>query len=536
MLHSFFVVSLIYLLYKWSITKHDRYLSFFVFTLGLSLSHHLLVIFLFPGFTYLLFSNKKFIQKPTLTYLIKKIGLLVAGLTPYAYIFAAAATIPAISWDNVTTISNFFSLLLRKSYGTFQSGPSFAQSFVSRLIQFPYMGEFMLNDFTVIGVLLAIVGCIAQYKKRRKLWNFFFILFFFMGPFYFFYASYYIIDSFSLATFERFLLPSYMIITIWIGEGIVASHAAISQFTKKSLAPIFYILFLILPISLLFINYPKISILKNDRTAENHALDTLATAPKNSIVILQYDTTLFNTQYVYYTQKVRPDIKLLHFTKLYMGQLTDQIKKYYPDVYVPNGSGAKFMDQFVLENSKKFPIYVNTDLPLAVKDSYWVRHGLLFRFYTKDTLPSASQIFAENERLWKIYSDPLSGSLGKYQNLMLSNVITFYKDARLELGRLYEDGQLYDKALVHYHQAFRLDPRLPDAPYRMGIVYAKQGKCVQSQKFLNTAITIAPAKADYYYSMGQLFKNCFKDPSKAAAYEKMYQEKKNASQVQVEQL
>ena len=119
---------------------------------------------------------------------------------------------PAISWDNVTTIPNFFNLILRKTYGTFQSGPSFAQSFVSRLIQFPYMGEFMLSDFTIVGVLLAIMGCVVQFKLRRKLWNFLFILFFFIGPFYFFYASYYIIDRFSLATFERFLLPSYCLL------------------------------------------------------------------------------------------------------------------------------------------------------------------------------------------------------------------------------------------------------------------------------------------------------------------------------------
>ncbi len=536
MFHNFFVVSLIYLLYKWSVTKQEKYLSFFTLTLGLSLSHHLLVLFLFPGFVYFVFSNKKLLPKLSLKYFVKKLGIFMTGLSPHLYVFAAASTIPAISWDNVTNISNFFSLILRKSYGTFQSGPSFAQSFVSRLIQFPYMGEFMINDFTIMGVLLAIIGCIAQFRKRRKLWNFFFILFIFTGPFYFFYASYYIIDSFSLATFERFLLPSYMIIAIWLGEGIVASHGVISRYTKKSLAPIFYLLFLILPVSLFFINYPKISILKYDRTAENHAIDILATVPKNSIMILQYDTTLFNTQYVYYTQKLRPDIKLIHFTKLFLGQLTDQLEKYYPELHVPKSSEAKFMDEFILVNSKKFPVYVNTDLPLSVKDSYWVRQGLLFRFYTKDTLPTASQIFAENERLWKIYSDPLSGSLGKYQNLMLSNVISFYKDARLELGRLYEAGELYDDALIHYKQARRLDPRLPEAPYRMGIVYAKQGACTQSRKYLNTAIAIDPKKADYYYSMSQLFKNCFKDPSKAAVYERMYQEMKNASQVPVEQL
>lgn len=536
MLHSFFVVLLTYVLYKWSVSKRDRYLSFFTLALGLALSHHLLTVFLFPGFLYVIVSNKKALPKLTLQYLAKKVGLLAAGLMPYLYIFAAASTTPAISWDNATTIPNFLNLVLRKTYGTFQSGPSFAQSFVSRLIQFPYMGEFMLTDFTAVGMLLALIGCFTQFKHRRKVWNYLFMLFFFIGPFYFFYASYYIIDRFSLATFERFLLPSYMIVAIWIGEGIMASVRFLSKFSKKSFTPLFYLLFLILPISLFFINYPKISILKHDRTAENHASDILATVPKNSIMILQYDTTLFDTQYVYYTQKIRPDIKVIHFSKLFMGQLTDQIKKYYPDLYLPKTTEEKFMDDFVRENAKKFPIYVNNDIPVALKDTYWVRQGLLFRFYTKETLPPAQAIFAENERLWKLYKDPLSGSLKKYNNLMLSNILDFYKDARMELGRMYEDAQMYEQALVHYKAAQKLLPELPDAPYRMGIVYAKQGKCKESEKELLRAIYSNPQNADYYFSISQVYKSCFKDPSKAATYEKLYQEKKNASQVPVEEL
>ncbi|OGK18437.1 hypothetical protein A3D80_00365 [Candidatus Roizmanbacteria bacterium RIFCSPHIGHO2_02_FULL_40_13b] len=535
-LHCFFSSTLVYLLYKWSTSRKDRYLSIFALVLGLSLSHHLLTIFLFPAFIYFFHANREKLPKFTPKYLAKKLTLLSLGLTPYLYIFIAASTTPAISWENVTTVQNFLNLVLRRTYGTFQSGPIFAQNFISRLIQFPYMLEFIKTDFTIVGVFLAIIGCIGQFRKRRQLWIYFFLIFLFVGPFYFFYASYYIIDRFSLATFERFLLPSYMIITIWIGEGIIVSYKILTKFTKKQLAPSFYLLFLVLPISLLFINYPKISILKNDRTAENHALDILSTVPQNTILILQYDTTLFDTQYVYFTQKVRPDIKLFHFYKLYQGQLTNQIKKQYPDLIVPSGMKEKFIAKFVSENAKKFPIYINNPIPVNIKDSYWVRLGLLFRFYTKSNLPKTAEIFKENERLWTQYSNPLSGSLGKYNNLMLSNILDFYKDGRLELGRMYEDSQMYDKALFHYLKAQQLEPELDEAPYRMGIVYAKKGNCHKSKEALSTAIAITPSKADYYFSMSQLYKNCFKDLKKASIFEKMYQEKKSATQLPVEKL
>src|SRR3990167_4518203 len=478
-LHCFFSSTLVYLLYKWSTSRKDRYLSIFALVLGLSLSHHLLTIFLFPAFIYFFHANREKLPKFTPKYLAKKLTLLSLGLTPYLYIFIAASTTPAISWENVTTVQNFLNLVLRRTYGTFQSGPIFAQNFISRLIQFPYMLEFIKTDFTIVGVFLAIIGCIGQFRKRRQLWIYFFLIFLFVGPFYFFYASYYIIDRFSLATFERFLLPSYMIITIWIGEGIIVSY---------------------------------------------------------KILTLQYDTTLFDTQYVYFTQKVRPDIKLFHFYKLYQGQLTNQIKKQYTDLIVPSGMKEKFIAKFVSENAKKFPIYINNPIPVNIKDSYWVRLGLLFRFYTKSNLPKTAEIFKENERLWTQYSNPLSGSLGKYNNLMLSNILDFYKDGRLELGRMYEDSQMYDKALFHYLKAQQLEPELDEAPYRMGIVYAKKGNCHKSKEALSTAIAITPSKADYYFSMSQLYKNCFKDLKKASIFEKMYQEKKSATQLPVEKL
>lgn len=536
LLHCFFSSLLIYLLYQWYITKKDRYLSWFVLTLGLSLSHHLLTVFLFPGFAYLILTNKSKLPKLTPRYLIKKVILLATGLTTYFYIFLAAWSIPAISWDNATNSTNFLNLVLRRTYGTFQSGPIYAQTFFSRLIQIPYVGEFTWADFTTVGILLALIGCMSQYKRDRKLWTFFSLIFLFTGPLYFFYASYYIVDRFSLATFERFLLPSYLIITVWIGEGIVAAFKRLSSLTKKSLAQSFYLIFLILPIALLFINYPKISILKNDRTAENHARDILATVPKNSIVILQYDTSLFDTQYVYYTQHVRPDVKLLHFYKLYKGELTGQIKKYYPDVIVPPGKDDTFMNAFFKQNIKKFPIYVNNPIPVRIKDSYWVRYGLLHRFYTKDSVPKPAAVLAENERLWSIYSNPVSGSLGKFKNLMLSNILDFYKDARLELGKLYEEGEMYDNALIHYKKALELEPEFEHADFRIGIVYAKQGKCEPARKQLELVISMNPNKADYYYSMQQLYKECFKDNRKALLFEKLYQEKKSASQQSVEKL
>ncbi len=549
LLHCFFSSLLIYLLYQWHQTKKDKYLSWFALTLGFSLSHHLLTIFLFPGFAYLIFSDKKKLPKLTPRYLLKKALLLSTGLTSYLYIFFAAWSIPAISWDNATNITNFLNLVLRRAYGTFQSGPIYAQTFFSRMIQIPYVGEFTWADFTTVGIILAFVGCIAQYKRDRRLWIFFMLIFLFVGPLYFFYASYYIVDRFSLATFERFLLSSYLIITVWIGEGIVSTvkglialmakaggKNTVRKIQKTSLSQAFYLIFLILPLALLFINYSKVSTLKNDRTAENHARDILSTVPKNSIVILQFDTSLFDTQYVYYIQHFRPDVKLLHFYKLYMGELTDQLKKYYPDVIVPPGKKEKFMDDFIKANMGKFPIYLNDPIPIRIKESYWVRYGLLHRFYTKDTLPKPATVLAENERLWSIYSDPLSGSLGKYKNLMLSNVLDFYRDARVDLGKLYEDAELYDKALGHYAKALELDPDYEDAGFRSAITYAKQGKCESAKKQLEIVIVMNPNNADYYYSMQQLYKGCFKDDRKAALFEKLYQEKLSASQRSVEKL
>src|SRR4030042_4923648 len=95
------------------------------------------------------------------------------------------------------------------------------------------------------------------------------------------------------------------------------------------------IIFFIYPASLFIINYPKLSILKHDFTSEKLGDDVLSTVPNKSILILSFDTVLFNVQYEYYIQRKWPDIKLIHHSKLYSSYYFSQLAKYYPDLSLP---------------------------------------------------------------------------------------------------------------------------------------------------------------------------------------------------------
>ena len=120
-----------------------------------------------------------------------------------------------------------------------------------------------------------------------------------------------------LGTFERFLLPLYIIMSLYLGYGLHAVTSFLSAKTnKRFILPLTFI-FIILPLGLLLRNYPKLSPLRNDRTAEYLAEDILSSVEENAMVFLSTDTPLFNSQYLYFSQKKWPEVKLIHFTKLF---------------------------------------------------------------------------------------------------------------------------------------------------------------------------------------------------------------------------
>lgn len=538
-LNNFLSISLLYAVYLWSQTHKTRLLYGAAFIFGLGLAHHHIILFMLPAITYGLFTNRKHlsIQRRTVTSII---SAFLIGLSPYLWAYISALSVPAIIWNDPSTLKGFITLITRAQYGTFQAGIQYAQTIQSRFLQFPIMLEFLTADFTYIGITTAVIGLVGLFKKDRPLFWYLGLGFMSAGPFFFFYASYIITSEFTIATMERFLLPSYLFVAIFIGYGIftikdtVLKWLSTRVWPKKEIskaqisATLVVFFFLIIPTSLFYINYPKLSILKNDRTAEKIGEDVLKTTEPGAIIFLQADTLIFNTQYAYYTESQYQDRVVIHYVKLYKGELNKMLKKFHPQIARPKTvDNPLVLAEFIEANYKKFPIYSTESFPTYLEHSFWIPQGILFRFYKEEDLPTTEQLLERNDRAWESYQDPLQGSLKSYKNLMLANVIDFYRSGRLRSGNLHSRAEQPQQALINYKEAIRLDPEYIDSYYLAAEALIGLEKCDQAQKYIEKAHSLSAnsflyQNSEYYGFMTKLHRNCFKDEAEAKVWEKKY--------------
>lgn len=489
-LHILLMSILIYISILYYFKPKVTYLYIAALTFGLGISHHHLIILMVPSSLYLLVTSWKKISLTIKNYFYLVLSGL-AGLFPYMWVPYVAHTIPPVIWSNPTTLQNIKKLITRADYGTFNSGVQIGNQFQSRLLQFSFLLENYLQDFTILGLILFVIGIIYILKKHRRLGISFVIALLVSGPLYFFYASYLYTSSFLIGTAERFLLPSYILIGIGEGIGIWASTHYLKKYIhSKGDIPLWqfltylpYMIALLLIMFNFYSNYPKLSILKYDTTAEKFGKDILKPLPKNSILLLNGDIAIFNTQYVVYALKYRTDIVPIHFSKFLKGDMNDAMKKYYPHVYIPTYSeNISFAHSFIDKNYEKFPIYTTLQIGDLPQEYTLIPEGLVFRLYKKSDVPPYKEVRRLDYMAWDSYQNPLDGSLGKYRNLMQANILDYYRAAHVRssmMASIY--GKDYDDSMRHLQIALLLDPENKDVLTRLATNYIDLGRCKDAE-------------------------------------------------------
>lgn len=543
-LNSLFTVLLLYLAYLYYASGKFRFLLLAAFVSGLSLAHHHIIIFIFPAVGLFLLYRRSDIMKSSLK---KKVLLPLAGLlglAPYVWAVYAAQRVAPIVWSNPDSLQGLIRLFTRAQYGSFQSGITYARLFQSRLLQLPFIFEFYKADFTVPGIVLGIVGIIGLFIRNRKIFWPLITAFIMTGPFFFFYASYLIGSEFKVGTAERFLLPSYIMVAVFIGYGTytlaLIVHTMIRKYSSKLSPRAIISLILILPAMIFYINYPKLSVLRNDLTAERFAVDLLQSTDTNSIFLVKGDTAVFNTQYVYWTMRIRKDVALIHLSKLIDRTLLEHMLTYYPDVYLPDPYSETFVSDFLRVNYFTYPMYSTLPTDGFTPDGFtWIPMGLVYKLYADDAIPPYETYKSMNQSLWNRYADPLSGSLGQYKNLMLSNVADYYRDARLRSG-LYSAnrGEDLETARMHFIEAIRLDPDFEDAYYLLGDTLIELGECDTAVRTLQEGFDrqIQPDEIIFSHAMKKAYAECFKNDEKAAEWNEKLESLQKEETLRLEEL
>lgn len=534
---DFFVALELYLFVRWYQTKNSSFAYIISFVFGLSLSHHHVMLFLVPAGAFLasnIYSVTRSSSARTVTLCVL---FALVGLLPYLYVPFAASHDPIISYDRVTDGASFIRLVTRADYGTFASSGSIGETMVERLLAIRAYANFVFVDFTAIGLLLMGFGLRWLFLRHRSLGIMWVVALMSLGPIFFFYASFPLANGFMLATYERFLLPSYLFFSILIGLG--SWHIAESVYvrslrhlSKKKAAIVPTLIgctLLMFPLLIGGMTLWRFSGISEDRTADYLGRDLLASAPQGAIVLMANDTSLFVSQYMRYAKGFRDDVILLHASRLQLPEYQQVVAKNYPSLDMPQETGAKFYPAFVTTNYQKRPIYSNGPLAIGA-DWYWVPHGLLFEAVRKDDLPKASAMYQENAALWKLFADPTRGIIHRYRHLMLSDVLDVYANSRIEFGMTLMRANMWDEAKYELLEAVRLqgDSTQSRAYMQLGLVYLEEKSCQDAlESFASSRkSSYAPNPLLYLYE-SVTYRDCLKDEGRAkelySAYERVLQ-------------
>lgn len=515
-----FVIILVYLLIR------RRSLSVVAFVFGLSLTHHHLVLFLVPAGIYWLWGNRV---------RLSMLFWFVAGLVPYAYVYAAARGSSIINWDRATTLTNFIRLVTRADYGTFLSGGGFGTLVVQRFLQIRAFAQLILLDFTWIGILLVLLGFVSLWKHQRRLGIFLFLALLFLGPLFFFYASFPLLNRFTLGTYERFLLPSYVLVAVIAGVGLSELADRIPYIVRPRLARLVLgvgcaVIFLY-PISQIGVTLWRFYGLPADRTADNLGRDMLSPLPKDSMLLLGRDTTLFSTQYVRYALSYRPDVTVLHTSRLHAPDYQITLRAIFPDITF-TGTGDATMNLVTTQHAHR-RIFSNAPLNVGV-GWYWVPYGLTYELVDEKQQPSADVMYEENLAIWKTMHDPASGILARYNHLMLSDVRDVYAGGRMALGKaLLRAGKLTE-AYGQFSAAVSVagDGELANAYTYEGLTRLLQKNCTGALESFSAArnSSIIPDTYLTFYE-GVTYRDCVGDPSRAQTFLDQFEQLQKQQQI-----
>lgn len=512
---------------KFKRTGNINWFALILFLIGLGVSHHHTFVLMLPS-VFILAKN----QIKKMVFSIKKIIILscslLFGLLPLIYLPVSFLGNPEIIWGEANTIKGFIAILTRQAYGSFVPGSFISDSPVHRFIQLINLNYFVLGDFTLVGYLAIIVGLIILYKSKfiDKVERFsLFVALILFGPFFVFYANFPLGDKFALGTVERFLILFYFLLAFplylgldWFFAKLISLLRLILATRYKIFLPLVFLVFCIFPVGLALKNYRLLINLKNYSVTEKLGKDILNSAGKNSIIMLYSDTPLFNTQYVYYSNKnAYPSKVLIHTSKMPSEYYQNVIRKNYPKIIFQNKKNYNIED-FIDDNIKNYEIYSTDEYSFSQSFSYkWTVQGLLYKLVPKD-YENNTQIETDIKTFW---NNAENKNLGKYylanrnywSNYFTNDVLRIYAIAHQNTAFYYLNVDKPELALPHINEAITLNPNDYDNYYILSLYYFSVKNCPDAEKSIIKSLTYSKFQDKLYLSQLEKVVGCYSDKS-----------------------
>lgn len=296
-LHTFFVVLLIRLLWRWDETRNFSHLVLFVFVTGLSFGNHLQTVMLFPAVLFIILSVDK---KALLD--IKNLLLLsvffILPLSLYLYLPIRTDAGAAIHWGDPNTLSRFLEHVTARAH---RGGYVLNKAPSEYLVRTREMLWLVGSQF---GVIL-LLPLWAWLKLPSTRWRVFFaavVLFDFVYTIF--------MNTVSLEI-TAFTLPTSIVMATLTGIGIAHiliisdSHPKIGTRLHKCIQ----LACLTIPFVLFNFSLGRSNQSRNYNAYE-HALNIFRTLDNGSTLFLDGDNNVFPVTYGRVVERMREDVTL----------------------------------------------------------------------------------------------------------------------------------------------------------------------------------------------------------------------------------
>ncbi len=494
--------------------------------LGLAVFHHHTSILLFPAFFYFIYKSSKNLIRFKSFFIL--LAVFLVGFLPYIFIpFAAFRATPA-NWDDPSNISNFLRLITRADYGMFQASNFIIGDTLSRrVIQLGNYFLFLKADFGFFGLGCIVLGLANSFLNRKRYFIFLTLSIIFSGPFFFFYGSFPILNDFYVGLWERFLLLSYLFVIILIGLGLhlvagkmesILDGINLTPLGRSGKILLANGIFFVIPLVMFSVNNIKTN-LSNFQLGDWLAYDTLHSADEGSIVFLVGDTSVFNTQYVYYTDKKMQNYNIIRMGSLNRKEYRKQIYADYKDVTFPddfltreNEESLYFVNSIIEHNLGRLPIYSADYIP-SVDNFYWMQAGLLKKLVRKDDL-NKDLLVRVNQRAFENFKfrDYQSPS---YTHYLETHIREVYYNSFISAARELFANQEVDLAVLYLNRASEIIPERKEAYISLASIYFQLNECQRSSDLLLQAMSLDKKDFNITSSLADLYKTCLGDEEKS---------------------
>ncbi|MFH1074605.1 MAG: DUF2723 domain-containing protein [Candidatus Firestonebacteria bacterium] len=430
-LYAFFAALLIWL----AVNIKEKTIPLIVFILGLALTHHLaLVAFILPVGLLVCFTAGK-------SYSIKK-GLLLSlffllPLLLYLYLPLRASATP-LKWDTPDTFLKIINHVSAKDYryAMFSAAPitMFEKVYLHLIKNY-------INEFTVAGLLLILLGLCNMYKENIKAGLF---LLGVIGTNTFLFVNYNIVDPQNIAAYY---FASFVSAAVIMAFGLKWFADNIGKYKKYTYAGFF-----VFALSFIPGNY-RIVDMKSYTADYEFGKNILKTVEKNSLVIVNGDLPIFSLWYLEYAGGYDHNIEIAAGNRL---ELSGFIRENY-------GKKKIYLNYFPFES-------------VSWKDFEIIPFGMMYRPEKK----GAASLYdkAKVSALWSSYRGLNGSNMNKNSPGCEREKMTLdhYAWALTFQGEFYLKNLFYEDALKMFEKALSIYPQYKEALIGMGRLAEITGK------------------------------------------------------------